>query len=60
MSVKGRKQGMPPELAVTMIIKERSHKTRDLIEDTSEEMKEQLKENSYHDQVDSGDNFGVV
>ena len=48
------------ELAVTMIIKETSHKTRDLIEDTSQEMKEQLKENSYHDQADSGDNFGVA
>ena len=43
MSVKGREQEMPPELAATMIIEETSHETRDLIEDTSQEMKEQLK-----------------
>jgi hypothetical protein len=43
MSVKGREQEMPPELAATMIIEETRHETRDLIEDTSQEMKEQLK-----------------
>jgi hypothetical protein len=47
---------MPPELAVTIIIEETSHETRDLIEDTRQEMKV----NIYHDQADSGDKFGVV